>query len=61
MGVVSLMDFVCTGPCLVLDLPVFLQETDGENHINIMGDKVVRLDNILQFFNKGGRIDSVEH
>ena len=31
----------------------------AENHINSMEDEVVRLGNILKFFNKSGRISSI--
>jgi hypothetical protein len=39
--------------CLVLDLPELLKEKMvSENLINIMEGKCIRLNNILEFFNK---------
>lgn len=59
MGGISLVGFICMGPSLVPDSPALFGEITGENRINIMEGKVVRLDNILEFFNKGVRISSV--
>lgn len=39
---------------LILDSPMLLSV--GENHINAMEGEVVRLGNILEFFNKGERV-----
>lgn len=50
-------------PSLVTDLPVLLQEKKndvGENVINSTEGEVIRLGNILEFFNKVGRISSIE-
>lgn len=40
---------------LILDSPML---SVGENHINITEGEVVRLGNILEFFNKGGRVSN---
>lgn len=48
---------------LVIDLFVFFQEKKndvGENVINSIEGEVIRLGNILEFFNKVGRISSIE-
>ena len=44
---------------LILDSPMLLSV--GENHINVMEGEVVRLGNILEFFNKGGRVRNAGH
>lgn len=56
-----MIDFICMCfVCLVLDLYIFFREIVGKNYINVMEGGVIRLSIILEFFNKGGRISSIE-
>lgn len=55
-----MVGFICVCPSLVPHSPALLREkVVVENHINIMEGEVVRLGNILEFFNESGRIKSV--
>lgn len=54
-----MVGFICVCPNLVPDsLALLRKKVIVENHINIMEGEVVRLGNILEFFNEGGRIKS---
>jgi hypothetical protein len=45
---------------LVPNSPALLREkVVGENHINVMEGEVVRLGDIMEFFNKGGGMSSI--
>lgn len=52
----SCLYFICMCSSLILDSPMLLSV--GENHINITEGEVVRLGDILEFFNKGGRVSN---
>lgn len=57
MGNISWIDFICMCFSLILDLFVFFGENVvGESYIKVTEGKVVRLGDILEIFNKGGRI-----
>lgn len=48
------------GSSLTPDLPTILwEEMVGKNHIDIVKGKIIGLGNVLEYFNKSGRIGSI--